>query len=291
MAQGPARAEGEKAMSKVECLALIAASVILAMVLPLAAQEDVKGSKDYPLFSRWPGYYIADYSHQKFSSFTYQLENGPETVEGEFFHLSYYARPGSEAGSGLEVVRNYENAIRKAGGTVLYTYGDSYTVGRIVREGKEVWIKASWANYGSVIYLDIVERQAMEQTIQANAEVWKGDLASAGHVAIYGINFDTDKAVIKPESEPVLAEMAKLLRDNLALNVFIVGHTDSTGSYEHNLQLSQERAVAVAGALVSAHGIAAARMTAVGVGPVAPVASNDTEDGRAKNRRVELVKR
>jgi OOP family OmpA-OmpF porin len=278
-------------MRKEMNVTLIAVALVLAAALPLAAQEDVKGSQDYPLFSRWPGYYIADYNHQKFSSFTYQLENGPENVEGEFFHLSYYARPGAEATSGLEVVRNYENAIRKAGGTVLYTLGNSFTVGKVVTEGKEIWVKASWANYGSVIYLDLVQRQAMEQTIEANADTWLSDITSTGRAAVYGITFDTDKAVIKPESEPVLAEMAKLLKDNPTLDVFIVGHTDSTGSYDHNLQLSKDRAAAVVNALVSGHGIAAARMTAVGVGPVAPVASNNTEEGKAKNRRVELVER
>jgi len=97
--------------------------------------------------------------------------------------------------------------------------------------------------------------------------------------------------VIKPESEPALAEMAKLLKDNPSLNVFIVGHTDNTGTFEHNMKLSLDRATAVVNALVSGHGIAAARLKAVGDGPTAPVASNDTDEGRAKNRRVELVKR
>jgi len=85
--------------------------------------------------------------------------------------------------------------------------------------------------------------------------------------------------------------MARLLRDNPGLDVFIVGHTDSTGAFDHNMSLSKARADAVANALISQHGVAASRLQASGVGPLAPVATNDTEDGRAKNRRVELVKR
>jgi len=279
-------------MSKNINLAVIGLALVLAVALPTAAQEDKPGSQDYPLFSRFPGYRIDVYEHRDFDAFTFKSsKDAQETVEGEYYRINYYVKRDAVPASALEVIRNYENAIRKAGGTVLYTQGSDFTFGKIVQEGKEVWVRVRAWNDGQGIELHIVERQAMEQTIEANAATWLSDITSTGRAAVYGITFDTDKAVIKPESEPVLAEMAKLLKDNPSLNVFIVGHTDSTGSYEHNLKLSQERAAAVVNALVSGHGIAAARMTSVGVGPVAPVAPNDTEDGRAKNRRVELVKR
>lgn len=279
-------------MSKILNVALIGVTLLLALALPLAAQEDKPGSQDYPLFSRFPGYRIDVYEHRDFDQFTFKLsKDAQETVEGAYYRINYYVKRDAVSASALEVIRNYENAIRKAGGTVLYTQGSDFTFGKIVQDGKEVWVRVRAWNNGQGIELHIVERQAMEQTIEANAPAWLSDITSTGRAAVYGITFDTDEAAIKPESEPVLAEMAKLLRDNPTLNVFIVGHTDSTGSYEHNLKLSQERAAAVVDSLVSGHGIAAARMTAVGVGPVAPVASNDSEDGRAKNRRVELVKR
>jgi outer membrane protein OmpA-like peptidoglycan-associated protein len=131
----------------------------------------------------------------------------------------------------------------------------------------------------------------MGQEMQAGAEAWSKDLAESGHAAVYGIYFDTDKADIKPESEAALKEMAKLLNGNPKLAVFIVGHTDSTGEYQHNLKLSEARANAVVAALTAKHGIAAGRLKAVGAGPIAPVASNRAEEGRAKNRRVELVER
>ena len=84
--------------------------------------------------------------------------------------------------------------------------------------------------------------------------------------------------------------MAALMKANPALKVFIVGHTDIQGAIEHNLGLSQRRAESVVRALSTQYGIASARMVARGLGPFAPVATNDTEDGRSKNRRVEIVK-
>jgi len=257
----------------------------------LGAQKDVAGSKDYPLFSRWPGYYLDNYAHKKFDAYEFELKDTKETVEGEYYFIDYYRMEGVEAATELEIIRNYENAIRKAGGTVLYTRGKSYTIGKIVKEGKEIWVYVHPWNDGRGIELKIVERQAMEQTIQANAASWLSDITTTGHAAVYGIYFDTDRAEIKPESESALAEMAKLLKNNASLNVFIVGHTDNTGTFEHNLKLSMDRATSVVNALVGRHGIAAARLKPYGVASLAPVAPNKTEDGRAKNRRVELVER
>jgi outer membrane protein OmpA-like peptidoglycan-associated protein len=256
------------------------------------AQEDTEGGKDYPLFSRWPGYYILHYDHKKFDTYTYQLKDRKETVEGEKYYIDYRIKDGAEIAGNLEIIRNYENAIRKAGGTVLYTPEDKdYTVGKIVKEGKEIWVCVDPYQGGRYISLYIVERQSMEQTIQANAASWFSDISTTGHAAVYGIYFDTDKAEVKPESEPALAEMAKLLKGNPSLNVFIVGHTDNTGTFEHNMKLSQDRAASVVNTLAGKYGIAEARLKAVGAGPIAPTASNETEEGRAKNRRVELVKR
>jgi len=95
--------------------------------------------------------------------------------------------------------------------------------------------------------------------------------------------------VIKPESKPTLDEIAKLLSGQPELSVFIVGHTDNQGAYDYNIDLSRKRAAAVAAALAKSCNIAPARMRTAGVGFLAPVGSNATEDGRALNRRVELV--
>jgi len=277
---------------------LIVVGAALAL-LPLAVAfadvtaKDVAGSRDHPLFTRMQGFHISTYAEKTFDRHEFSIDaKQTKAVEGHTYYITYWLDEGDgPLPSSIQILRNHQNAIEKVGGTVVFDDGRLRSVMRVTKDGKEIWVELLALINGFRYDLVIVEQEAMVQEIVANAEAWKGDLASAGHVAIYGINFDTDKAVVKPESEPVLAEMAKLLKGEPALDVFIVGHTDSTGSYEHNLKLSQERAAAVVSALVSGHGIAAARMTAVGVGPVAPVATNDSEDGRAKNRRVELVKR
>jgi outer membrane protein OmpA-like peptidoglycan-associated protein len=112
-----------------------------------------------------------------------------------------------------------------------------------------------------------------------------------GHVAIYGVYFDTDSARIKPASGAQLEEMAKYLKAHPHAGVYIVGHTDNQGKLAYNLDLSRRRAKAVVDTLVAQYHVPAARLTAEGVGPLAPVAANASDAGRAKNRRVELVLR
>ena len=139
--------------------------------------------------------------------------------------------------------------------------------------------------------IDVLETKPMQQNLAfVSAEQIGGALGKDGRVALYGILFDFDKADIKPESDKQLAEMANLLKAQPALKVFIVGHTDNKGTLAYNTDLSQRRAEAVAKALATKFGIAADRMTAKGVGPLSPLAANDSEEGQAKNRRVELVK-
>ena len=148
------------------------------------------------------------------------------------------------------------------------------------------------AKKGAYIAVDVIEVKPMTQnmvTVKA-AEMAKS-LTSSGRVALYGILFDTNKADIKPESKPALEEIGKLLRDDAKLTLHVVGHTDNVGGYEANMSLSKRRADAVVAALTTAYGISAARLTANGVANLAPVAVNSTDDGRAKNRRVELVPR
>lgn len=140
------------------------------------------------------------------------------------------------------------------------------------------------------IFLGICEHQPMATgQVNVDAKAMGDGLASAGHVALYGLHFANDSAAIDPSSKATLAEMAKLMTGHPALKVYIVGHTDDTGAAAHNLALSQQRAQAVVQALATDYYVPAGRMTAEGVASWAPVASNATEAGRAQNRRVELV--
>lgn len=135
----------------------------------------------------------------------------------------------------------------------------------------------------------MVIKQKMKQDVIADAKSLENKIEKTGSVAVYGIYFDTGKSEIKPESEPAISEIAKLLKADPELKLYVVGHTDNAGTFDYNLKLSQARASAVVAYLVNKNGIAAARLTSFGAGPTSPVASNKSDEGRARNRRVELV--
>lgn len=252
------------------------------------AQEDTEGSKDHPLLTRMPNYYIIDYEEKEFDSQDFYPENNKITVEGHKYVIRYKIKEGIKAPGTLQIVRNYTNAIKKIGGEVLDegTY-DGYM--KLKKNGMEIWIWVTVAGDAETYYLYIVEKGELVQEVEANADYFAQGISETGHVAIYGIYFDFGKADIMPKSEPTLNEIAKLLQQNPSLKLYVVGHTDNVGDLSYNMKLSQARSDAVVKVLVSRYSVDAKRFTAYGVGPLSPVASNKTEEGRAKNRRVELV--
>ncbi len=255
-----------------------------------AQQQDATGCKDHPLFTRMPGSWIHHCSEKTFDAHAFPVGQGKvEQVEGRTWMLSYYQQATlKEKPSEVQILRNFENAVTRLGGTVVFAQKSRETL-RVVRDGKEFWIDLS-AEFTGKYGMTIVEKGAMAQDIVANADAFSNDIKATGHVAVYGIYFDTNKAEIKPESGQAIAEIAKLLQGDPGLKLYVVGHTDGTGAVDANLRLSQARAEAVMQALIGTHGIAPARLRSFGAGPFAPVASNDSDDGRARNRRVELVK-
>lgn len=261
------------------------------ILMPSAhAQVDTQGSKDHPLISRMPGYYIDSYDVNEFAAFDPTVIDGKEAHwEGKKYKISYSRKEGAMPVSTLQIVRNYEAAIAKIGGKRLG--GDERRLAAEIRKGGAmtgVYLEAF--NEGRNYDLVFIETQAMRQDVTADAAVMGRELAAAGKTIIYGIYFDTGSAVIKPESEPAIAEMLKLLKASPNLKAFVVGHTDNVGTLEINLKLSADRADALVKALVG-RGIGAMRLKAAGVGPYSPVAPNKDEQGRAQNRRVELVER
>jgi OOP family OmpA-OmpF porin len=263
---------------------------LLTAGFTFADDADVAGSKDHPLFNRMPGFHISRFEEKEFDSHSFrdaQLTEIP--VEGHLYMIHYSLNSGVKEPSRVQILRNYENALTKIGGTVLKSDWDGISFMKLVKDGKEIWVEISaYMAYEPILY--IVEKKGMSQEIVANAQVFSNDIRATGHAAIYGIYFDTGKSVIKPESEAALGEVAKLLKADEKLKVHVVGHTDNVGGIESNMKLSQDRAAAVVQALVGKYGIEAGRLKAYGVGPLAPVGSNDTDEGKAKNRRVELVK-
>jgi outer membrane protein OmpA-like peptidoglycan-associated protein len=270
---------------------LLLALAALTITSTAFGQTDIAGSKDYPGITRMPGFFIADYKYSQFDSYTFWVTEGGKDkqvpVEGKTYFFRYIAKKDTTPVSALQIGRNFQNAVRSVGGQVLRDDNGAHTTLRMRKGTSEVWVSID--AHGFDYYMNIVEKQAMQQDVTVDAAAMASSIANTGSVAIYGINFDTAKSDIKPESEPAIDEIAKLLTNNPALKVYIVGHTDMVGDAASNVRLSQARAQSVISDLVSKHGIAAARLIAFGNGPYAPVASNKTDDGRAKNRRVELV--
>ncbi len=270
--------------------------LVCTLILALAgadgwAQEaDAGGCKDSPLFNRMPGFYIERCENRDFESHGFGIVKGKEIkVEGRYSETLYGIQPGAKEPSRLQVQRNYENAVAKIGGSVVARNDDGDVFLKVVKDGKELWVHVN-AYITSQYSVYIVEKGGMAQDIQANAAAFSSGLQAEGKMAIYGIHFDTGKSEIKPDSEATLGEIAKLLKSQPALKLNVVGHTDNMATIDLNMRLSQARAEAVVQALVARYGIATGRLKGYGVGPLAPMASNGTEEGRAKNRRVELVK-
>ena len=319
-------------LSKGKVVFCLLGMFILVSNIAFAQDEDVEGSEDHPLISRFPDSIIKYYDVKQFDEYVLplgKLEKGKlsesEQLEGKITRITYKA---PEDRSTLEVYRNYELALKSAGFEILFTssgkeIGDSYDwvryfyeslnpLRRSARDGLiadedryQRYLSAKLSSpegdvyvslYVSLKYgcpkvqLDVIEVKPMETGLVAvNADALAKDIAKTGHVAVYGIYFDTDKADVKPESEPILKEIAKLLQQNPRLKLYVVGHTDNVGDLTYNMKLSQARADAVVKALVSKYGADVNRLKAYGMGPLAPVTSNKAEEDRAKNRRVELV--
>ncbi|MBP7866957.1 MAG: OmpA family protein [Acidobacteria bacterium] len=266
--------------------------MLSTMLLPFAAmaQDDVEGGKDHPLFTRMPGFYIQRYEEKDFDTHSFWEKGKEVPVEGRTTTLLYAVREGVKEPSRLQVLANHENAARKAGGTVLSRDDDGNAYLRLAEGGREYWVHVN-AYITSQYTVVVVEKKAMTQDVAANAEAWSRDIGATGRAAVYGIFFDSGKSEFGPGSDAALAEIARLLKANPGWSVWVVGHTDSTGDAAVNLALSKARSEAVVRALVGQHGIELRRLEGHGVGPLAPVASNDTDEGKAKNRRVEIVKR
>lgn len=268
-------------------LGLLGAGVLSA---PCRAEEkDAAGCQDHPVLSRIPDYWIQSCVHKQFDAYKFIVAGGKtRAVEGQFWNIRYLPpsslnpKPGT-----LQLLRNVENAVKGIGGKLAAKDSSKETL-TLTKDGRELWIEA-WADYTGKYILTIVQKDAMIQQLAASADAFADGLRTTGHIAVDGIFFDTGKAALKPESAAAIAEVVKLLKADAGLKVYVVGHTDNAGALDGNMALSADRARSVVRAIEEG-GVDASRLSAFGAGPYAPVASNASEEGRAKNRRVELVK-
>lgn len=294
--------------------------------IPAAIAADKAGSSDYPGIGRFEGSEIVAYSTESYGSTT--LATGPVlkgsdaqatalTVEGRMTRIVYKVPKGSSA---LEVFRNFENRIREAGYTTIFSGGPEQindyefkykhpveklnsislsakiwylSARRTAADSSETYLALLVSPHsggdGQRVRLIVGETKAMENRM-VDAAKMQASIDETGKVALYGIYFDTNSATIQASSMPTLQEIAKLVKDNSGLNIIVVGHTDNQGGYDHNMSLSRQRAAAVKENLTTNYKISPSRVNSAGVGYLAPAASNRSEDGRALNRRVELVR-
>jgi outer membrane protein OmpA-like peptidoglycan-associated protein len=273
-------------------------SVALSFVLVAAAahaQEDEEGCKDHPLFSRMPGYSISACEDQEFGAHEFELPDGYKSVEGRYSKLDFALQEGARKPGPLQIGRNYWNAMAPKGATKLFESFDAGG-GTLVAHmpapngGGTVWVELYVANSAGGYTLHVVQETAMRQDVQLTARELADALASSGSVTLDNILFDTGRATIRPESEAPLATVRELLESDPTLKLEIQGHTDNMGGRDANLKLSRDRAEAVKAHLV-AGGVSASRLTTAGFGDAQPVADNASEEGRARNRRVVLVKK
>ncbi len=316
-------------IAKNKKLSVFLAWVLLAILIPSSVFADVKEGKDFPLISLYPGAKKTYYDQKEFDEYyiltslkksvAVNLKECKKVkLEGKVTKAKYLFPPNRSA---YEVFKNYELALKQAGFRILadlrtkevrnfvdrdegfsrgYPGLSSYTsenpkehfyISANTPAGDAyitLYVAEGYNGRPGVIAVGMVELKSM-QTGLVTASFIKEKIDANGHIALYGIYFDFDKADIKPASEPTIKEIAKFLKDNPTMKVYVVGHTDNVGKLEYNMELSRRRAEAVVKELVEKYGIKKDRLKAFGVGPLAPIASNKTEEGRVKNRRVELL--
>jgi outer membrane protein OmpA-like peptidoglycan-associated protein len=267
----------------------------------------------HPLITAFEGSYIEGQEVKEFDMQQLVIgkvqQNGTvktEQIEGKVTKIDY-RDPDNR--SSLERMRNYEGALKGAGFKIIYncsneecgpeiqieTIGyyppERYLTASLERKEGKVWI-GIFVAAGPWTKIRIVEEKPMETgLVKVTADTLKTNILKDGHMAVYGIYFDTAKSDIKPESSETIKEIASLLQKNPLLQVYIVGHTDNVGKLKDNIDLSNKRAGAVVKELITRYKIEASRLEAGGAGPLAPVATNDTKEGKELNRRVEIVKK
>ena len=325
---------------------IILLSLLFLLPAGLLRAQDIKGSKDHPLLSRYPGSYISYYEEVKYRE--YNFASGPVTgyrqikesriIPAQLHRLTYFIDKSVEELSIGEIYQDYVQALKKAKIDILSqglfpqrnvnkevggmtwiglalgnnpfpgntaandmfrgtsSSGGSFAIVGKVQRAEGATYLALYAKRFSknrvICHLDVIEaKEAETGLVTADAAYLSREIEQYGKVALYGIYFDFDKAIVKEESKAALEEIAKLLKSKSDLNLYVVGHTDMKGELVYNLKLSEDRAQAVVDKLVEVYGINRSRLEAKGVGPLVPVLSNQAEAGRSQNRRVELVEK
>ncbi len=276
-------------------VSLIATGLFLMAGLAEAAGD----CKEHPLIRPWPGSELeTNCKFNNFNEYTFRVmdeksgKSTKETVRGKFWSLNYILydanRKWDASHSVLEYRENYKQAALEKGGTILYEEQGYLTFTLPGDDGSTTWCEVHLWNK-SMQDLRIIEVAGMKKSMTFGPTEMKAALDAEGRVQLHDILFDLDRATLQPKSTRQLQDVVTLLKDQPDLKLEVQGHTDDQGEDEYNLDLSQRRAEAVV-AYLGLFGIDTGRLVPKGFGESKPVMENTTEEGRAKNRRVELVK-
>jgi outer membrane protein OmpA-like peptidoglycan-associated protein len=253
----------------------------ITLTPPNAAVENVGDNADFPWLAPFPDAKLKSTQHadQRIDI------TAPHANESSFAGptvTKYYEVPGDV--SSYEFVSAYRRALPVAGWTIVRDAigGDGFVLAHYTKNGRDIWLYTHLAGTSQTVRV----ADTGAETASANL---RRALDTAGHVAVYGIYFDSDSAIPTPESAATLQHILDLLTSTPALRLDIEGHTDDSGTPAHNQQLSEQRAMSIRSWLVS-HGITASRLESHGYGATRPVGDNKTPEGKAKNRRVELAR-
>lgn len=269
---------------------------VLTLTANFSFAQDAEDCKDHTLVNRMPGFYLYK-CEEAFAEFDILIGiEKTKLVEGMVYNYEYYINDGAKVPSRLQVLKNYENAILQNNGETVYFKSKESGEGLSgatfrMKSGNDIyWLTFTYFN-GSEFQCDgyhmsVIRVEGMKQEITANEMFEK--VNSGNSLSLY-INFDTGKSTIKSESQNIIDELYTMLKDNPTLKITIEGHTDNVGNPASNKTLSEQRASSVKTALTN-KGVETDRIKTIGYGQEKPIADNSTEEGKAKNRRVEIKK-
>jgi OOP family OmpA-OmpF porin len=271
-------------------------TVLLAMfAIPAYGQDpnepDEDGCKPSPLVTKMTGCRIFQCEKKDFDAYDVVVNKAGDTktLEGSGDHLKFVCQAST---SQLQLFRNAEAALRKSGYTIVFSgrHENSNHPAVIAQKGAQwIAVQTDQINEFPIYEQTAVFVKEMAQEMSASAQAMSDAIAKSGKLDVYGITFATGQAAITPASDQVLSDVLAVLVANADWRLRIEGHTDNVGDKAANLKLSNARAAAVA-AWLTGKGVDAARLSVAGLGDTQPVADNANEDGRARNRRVVLVK-
>ena len=293
---------------------------VTASILILATPAFAEDGQDHPMVNRYPDTKIDHYDFKEFEEAQILLSKPYEAnnkwvadkvlpLEGQVTYI-HYSKPKTV--SALQIFRNYQISLTKSGFKELFVCNRPCTDANLGNFDDLLKARGLYLNYsadnqyiaaqkGNVyvsmfvneggVWLFVIEQGQMDTgkiKVNGNSPIANA-LSQSGRVDVYGLTFDTGKSSLKPSSKATLTELSQILNDNPQLNLDVIGHTDNVGNPDSNLKLSQDRSEAVIAALSSDYGINPTRLNPIGKGQSQPISSNDTEKGKATNRRVEFV--